>query len=586
MLKDHLGNVRMVLTDEVVPPIVYPAATLESIGSPQSALVYEASEHYEIDANFVADRENINGLPAYENNNGFTSNNQMLNEVQETAQSQKMYRLNGASGQKKTGLGKMIKVMAGDKVNLFARSFYNIPASGFNPTDYLSLVSTMLLSPGNAMIGKINSPTLQTLNNVGALAEFLTNRDELAGGLGTPKAYLNVVFFDEQFRFVTGSYSQVSNIYAGETGKMDFLSLSNINVPKNGYAYVYCSNESEMNVFFDNLQLIHQPGALMEETHYYPFGLTMAGISSKAAGKLENNYKYNGMEMQDDFDISWYDYGARMYDNQIGRWNHIDPLAELGRRWSPYNYALNNPIRFIDPDGMWARSFNKGDEGFDDLIGSLQNGSFNIDDYEPEDSEGEGDKDKDKKDKSKSGSSKSPRILKDYSSRGTMDLEQAFLDRGVTMSESDYKEYTEILGYLAVGELTGMGVYAAFTKLVSIVGAKLAGPMWALVIQNSRFQKFAIHHIASNKHLTKYTPEFENIAKKFKLDLNGSWNKVPISKDFHYTNHPWQYHEFVLDGMRQAELGAKNSDQFLQLFQKYVVEPLLKNPQMLNKTGW
>ncbi len=122
-----------------------------------------------------------------------------------------------------------------------------------------------------------------------------------------------------------------------------------------GYRYVY-----QFKDHLDNVRLSYTKNdagtlEIIEENNYYPFGLTHKGYNSSISSLGNSTAQllgFGGKEEQDELGLGWIDITARNYDPAIGRWMNLDPLAEQMRRHSPYNYAFDNPIYFMDPDGM------------------------------------------------------------------------------------------------------------------------------------------------------------------------------------------------------------------------------------------
>jgi RHS repeat-associated protein len=174
---------------------------------------------------------------------------------------------------------------------------------------------------------------------------------------------------------------------------------------------------------------------IIQAEHYYPFGMTMQGHGNIILS--ENDYKYNGKELNTDFGLDLYDYGARYYDAAIGRWHGVDPLAEAFIVHSPYNYGVNNPIMMVDPDGRAAVSTEQIVANAWNAVGNGQKVHFTM----PENGFGETQNDSDSEDGEDAGSSNSDG--RSSSSESDVPAMDNSLSDGKTELSTNYRSETQ-----------------------------------------------------------------------------------------------------------------------------------------------
>lgn len=330
-MKDHLGNTRMVLTTQSQTDFY--AATAEPANAAKEAQLFSAY--------------NTTTKPAGFDGRGYNT---------------AVTVVNGGTAAGRMGPGIVLKVMAGDTVTIGTRAWYNTPTQ--SPVAGLPALKDQLLTLlTNGIIGANGThggavPTSDINTGSSGVLDYLLGNQTYDNS--RPKAYLNWVIVDDEFKQVTSSFHMGAvQVPVITDSAKQLVGPSSMTVRRNGWLYVYVSNESNQNVYFDDLSINHKRGPVVENTNYYAFGLEIPGLSSKAIGfgeKSMNRVKFNGKEVQskeftDGSGLEWEDFGARMYDNQVARWMAIDELAEQYFNYSPYEFGLNDPIGKIDADG-------------------------------------------------------------------------------------------------------------------------------------------------------------------------------------------------------------------------------------------
>jgi RHS repeat-associated protein len=333
-MKDHLGNVRMTFTTK--DDIQVSTATLETAN-----VASEQGKFLNYD-----EAIKINSL-------WFDHSHRIAGGASNTTQY--ATRLTGGNTNATIGLAKSLSVMPGDKIDVEVFAKYLDP----NPNnlsqalkDFITSIATGGGAPGGTIIDGGFAGSLG--NNVFPFAGFFTHSSESSA---SPKAYLNYLVFDRNYVFKTGGFKRVTTaaIETGANGlheRLYFDGVDQIKITEPGYVYIWLSNENEtaVEVYFDDFKVTHTKSPVIATNDYYPFGLTFN--SYQRENSTPQDYKFNNMEIQSELGLNWLDFGARMYQPELGRMNSIDPHYFNYFETSPYAFVLNNPILFSDPTGM------------------------------------------------------------------------------------------------------------------------------------------------------------------------------------------------------------------------------------------
>ena len=326
-IKDHLGNTRMTLTEEV--SVTEYRATMET--------EYESFEE-QLFVNMDDSRTTVAGS--------------INKTVDASITADEVASLNGSDADRRVGPGKILAISPGDSIYMEVHAYVPSGYSNSGDVGQSTLITALAGAFGGLNGGSTEQQAIYDLFDDNAASAFVGSG---ATNTSHPRAYLNYILFNNNFEYEDAGFEQVD----GTVDAHQKITLSKKSV-EGGFIYVYLSNESSANhnVYFDELSIEHHKSTILQEDHYYPFGMNINALSSTAPLSKPNKYKFGGKERQDEFDLNWDDFGSRMYDPQIGRWNHIDPKAEALHFVTPYNYALNNPLMFIDPDGEFPITFH------------------------------------------------------------------------------------------------------------------------------------------------------------------------------------------------------------------------------------